>query len=543
MRLGKHSYFAVFFLIFVLLLSACSKPETKMGAEKADADIKEKEVLQETETIEDVTTLSVTENGLINEGASFDVKGIMIEDKRFNETNNPPRQQETGIVSVFEKSEQTNVIFASTRGYKNEEPPVSTISYYLTHSKDGKWSNPTKLFEQKIEFRDEFTQLNTDTEIFSKKPEGFQYPVISSVKGRGLYFDENRLYIIYPDNLYEMKNFAMQMVEFNEDGSINKNNLLYTGPAIGATEDITKDIIPSSKGDLYMCGEVSKNEGAVYREIGDVFGEPQQIKDNYGLLDSGRVLYIDFETDLAYVSDNGIKMLNLKTGEPIFENGIDKSYSIDLPVIEKVFSDEESGHLYLITRNGFFEKKLTALDKNLNEVSKIELPESKYVSNNKGFFTFYFEEEFERKPALGKFIVPKLTKNTQTAKETSSAATSFDPNNPESYAGVWKYNFKENDENSGGYIVKLEPIDGSSDLFNVLVEEFTPGATFINGSESTIGLSTGIGRYEFMHDANDNSGMVEIEIAEEGIIYRKKMYTSNPGRFNEDLEVMLTVKQ
>ncbi|PAE25796.1 hypothetical protein [Bacillus sp. 7894-2] len=111
------------------------------------------------------------------------------------------------------------------------------------------------------------------------------------------------------------------------------------------------------------------------------------------------------------------------------------------------------------------------------------------------------------------------------------------------YVGVWKYHFEENDENSGGYIVTLKSTGETTGVFDVEVQEQSPGAAFINGSGGTIGLSSGKGTYEFDGDANDNAGLVEIELANGEIIYRKKMYTKNSGRFNEDIEVNLKKEQ
>jgi hypothetical protein len=81
------------------------------------------------------------------------------------------------------------------------------------------------------------------------------------------------------------------------------------------------------------------------------------------------------------------------------------------------------------------------------------------------------------------------------------------------------------------------------DTFEVEVMELTPKATFINGNEGVADLSSGKGSYEFSEDANGNSGKVEIELTPEGIIYRKTMYTANPGRFNQDEEVELTKRK
>jgi hypothetical protein len=530
----------VILIIFGLSLSGCGKSETKSGQEVSDSSKEEKvnEPSEEIEVKNTISTLMVLENELIHEGASYDPTGIMMEDKNFNETNIPPTHADVGILSLYENNNNPHVIFASTKGYTREEPEINTYSYYLTTSKEGTWSEPIKLFEQVIEA--DKGLVNTDSEIFSKKPEGYHYPVASSTDGGGLYFKGNKLYIVYPDSPWDIKNFAIQMVEFKEDGSIAQNHILYEGPIIGTTQDPTDHIIPTSNGEVFVGGEIYKNEKAVYREVGEAFGEPLEIKDHYGLLDNGRILYIDFETNLAYVSDKGIKMLNIQTGEPIFENGKDKSYQIDLPMIDEVIPDEEYGYLYLVTKNAFDEKKLTVIDKELNEVSKIEVPEFNFSIKTQDSLRFYHVEEFERKPALRTFIVPTLTlKKAEASGETGQ----YDVNNPSSYVGVWRHYFEENDENSGGYSISLQPREGSNELFDIVIRELTPGGTFINGSESSIGLEDGKAFYEFMADANENSGMVEIELAPDGIIYKKTMYTTNPGRFNEDLEVKLTIKE
>lgn len=138
------------------------------------------------------------------------------------------------------------------------------------------------------------------------------------------------------------------------------------------------------------------------------------------------------------------------------------------------------------------------------------------------------------------------TKETFHDSENNTEINSQSPTNAldtSLYEGVWKYHFEENDENSGGYIVTLKPTGETTGVFAVKVQELSPGAAFINGSEGTIDLSSGKGTYEFDGDANDNAGLVEIELANGEIIYKKKMYTQNPGRFNEDLEVNLKKEQ
>ncbi|WP_078551612.1 hypothetical protein [Bacillus alkalicellulosilyticus] len=186
--------------------------------------------------------------------------------------------------------------------------------------------------------------------------------------------------------------------------------------------------------------------------------------------------------------------------------------------------------------------------------SNLDIMQTRVTLDNY-YFNVYNIVQYQGKPTIQKYSYKRVdfvdsrkdellqTPEEEPASNIKEDVSEVNQSNLTSYDGVWVHYFTEGDENSGGYFITLTQRADSKETFDVDIKEMTPGATFINGSESTIGLGTGLGVYEFMWDANDNSGMVEIELAGDEIIYRKTMYTTNPGRFNEDLEISLTKKQ
>ncbi|MFJ5717838.1 hypothetical protein [Neobacillus sp. NPDC093127] len=137
-------------------------------------------------------------------------------------------------------------------------------------------------------------------------------------------------------------------------------------------------------------------------------GAPKQIKDIYKLIKGdlnnpnnlsagGKIAYIDFKSDLAYIvtNDNKVKMLNIKTGEPVFENGEDKILSLDNTYMMKdnfvkVIPDKKNNYLYIITSK---EAKVT--DMQLNEISSTRLESYRFLVNEETQLNFYKYDEYE----------------------------------------------------------------------------------------------------------------------------------------------------
>ena len=153
----------------------------------------------------------------------------------------------------------------------------------------------------------------------------------------------------------------------------------------------------------------------------------------------------------------------------------------------------------------------------------IEVEEVKYFLNSDGTWaaTAVYEDDKE---------INGLKDNT------------YDTKDPSSYVGLWVYEFEEGKQSiylEPGYYITLSQKEDSEDEFYVEVLEHA--GIFTNENKGVVDFSTGTGVYEFMSDANENSGKVEIELASDGITYRKEMYTDNAGRFDFDVEVKLKV--
>jgi len=402
----KKKYFSILVVLFLgLLSSGCGESETTESIAKENGE----NITSEGENAENATTEENVFSELMQSQVpgplTFDVDDIMNKDASYNNSNNVMSvQYNSEVVSVYERKNNTYVIFRSNLGDR-ATPPASTLSYYLTTLKNEIWSEPIKLFEVKIESPEDGTGLkllNPDNEIFSKKPENYEY-----LGMRGDFeFVENKLYLVYPDTQgTDAENIAIQMVEFESDGSISKNNIIYNGPDIINYIDIKQRIIQTSKGEVFVGGEDFKNNE--YREIGETLGKPEQIKDNYNLLDDSpdysRILYIDFNTDLAYIyTRDGIKMLNIKTGDPVYENGEDKVLSIEGTVL-KANPDTINNYLYFIT-----DKEAIVTDIDLNEISSTYLENFDFFANEDTKLSFYKYGEYERKPSLNLFVIPKI---------------------------------------------------------------------------------------------------------------------------------------
>lgn len=283
-------------------------------------------------------------------------------------------------------------------------------------------------------------------------------------------------------------------------------------------------------------------------------------------------LFFDELLERVYLNDNERDTTNVafaydtKMNDMVWNtDGTEMLYTI--PTSKSSYIGENNGFYVLHTEDTtehtlYYYSNVNGEPTENTQVSISSSLETEKVEDNdltldEEYINVYRNVIYKGKPALQKYSYTRMDKSDEPAENKDSEiedgkedkeATSENENanstkDLSSYTGVWVHYFEEGNENSGGYFVTLSPFEGSTESFNVEVKEMTPGATFINGSESVIGLDTGKGFYEFMEDANGNSGMVEIELAGDGIIYRKKMYTNNPGRFNEDIEVKITQKQ
>lgn len=112
----------------------------------------------------------------------------------------------------------------------------------------------------------------------------------------------------------------------------------------------------------------------------------------------------------------------------------------------------------------------------------------------------------------------------------------LDISNPSTFIGTWM----DSTDYSG--MVSSLMINKHGDVYEINLLEHSPGAYFINGADGEVTFVEGKASFEFLEDANGNSGRIDIELTTEGVIYRKTMASNLAGWFNQDSEVLLGLK-
>lgn len=112
----------------------------------------------------------------------------------------------------------------------------------------------------------------------------------------------------------------------------------------------------------------------------------------------------------------------------------------------------------------------------------------------------------------------------------------LDLNDPSTFIGTWM----DSTDYSG--VVSSLTISKLDDVYEINLLEHSPGAFHINGTDGEVTFTDGKASFEFLEDANGNSGRIDIELTIEGVIYRKTMATNYAGWFSQDSEVWLGLR-
>lgn len=502
------------FLLFVLLLvaSGCGKDETKTAKSGAGEGTAEKSKAENPNDIEEVNTLNLEKQIDQLGGESFSEEGL---------------NEHTHIADIDGYTYVlTPEIFAP--GYSN-----AAVKLYVSILKDDKF-----IIKEKVVDLTETIDASLITNYFEYDFNQNSFLITATT------YDEI-------SKKYKEKLISVRISEAGESEAKVIKEANSSAPNFqfinGLKGSYFKDCLNN------QCNILDSDGNTLYTfETGDLYNERAELFFDEQL---ERVYFNDKERDTANVAF----AYDTKMNDMVWNtDGTEMLYTI--PTSKSSYIGENNG-FYVLHTEDTTEHTLSYYSNASGEpientqVSISSSLETEKVEDNdltldETHINVYRNVIYKGKPALQKYSYTRMdTSEEQTAVEkedkevTSEKGNANDTKDLSSYTGVWVHHFEEGNENSGGYFVTLSPFEGSTESFNVEVREMTPGATFINGSESVIGLDTGKGFYEFMEDANGNSGMVEIELADDGIIYRKKMYTNNPGRFNEDLEVKITKKQ
>ena len=505
------------FLLFVFLLvaSGCGKDEIKTADSVAGEDTAEKSEAENSNEIEIVNTLNLENQIDQLGGESFSEEGL---------------NEHTHIADIDGYTYVlTPDIFAP--GYSN-----ATAKLYVSILKDDKF-----IIKEKVVDLTETIGVGFITNYFEYDFNQNSFLVTATT------YDQVSM-------KYKEKLISVSISETGESDSKIIKEADSSSPNFqfinGLKGSYFKDCLNN------QCHILDTDGNTLYTfETGDLYNEKGE-------------LFFDEQLERVYLNDNERDTANVAFAYDIKMNdrvwnagGTEMLYTI--PTSKSSYIGENNGFYVLHTEAAtehtlYYYSNANGEPTENTQVSISSSLETEMVEDNdltldETHINVYRNVIYKGKPALQKYSYNRMDKSEesedQTAVEkedkevTSEKENTNDTKDLSSYAGVWVHHFEEGNENSGGYFVTLSPFEGSTESFNVEVREMTPGATFINGSESVIGLDTGKGFYEFMEDANGNSGMVEIELADDGIIYRKKMYTNNSGRFNEDIEVKMTKKQ
>lgn len=509
------------FLLFVFLLvaSGCGKEEAKTADSVAEEVTEEKSEAENSNEIEVVNSLSLEKQIDQLGGESFSEEGL-------NEHSHIADID--GYTYVL-----TPAIFAP--GYSN-----ASAKLYVSILKDDKF-----IIKEKVVDLTETIGVGFITNYFE-----YDFNQNSFLVTATTYDQVSMKYIekIISVSINETGDSTSKVIK--EANSSTPNFQFIDGLEGSYFKDCLNNqcnILDSDGNTLYTF-----KTGDLYNDKAELFFDEQQ----------GRVYFNDKEPDTTNVAF----AYDIKVNDMVWNtDGTEMLYTI--PTSKSSYIGENNGFYVLHTEDTtehtlYYYSNVNGEPTENTQVSISSSLETEKVEDNdltldEKYINVYRNVIYKGKPALQKYSYTRMDKSDEPAENKDSEvvggkedkeATGENGNaigtkDLSSYTGVWVHHFEEGNENSGGYFVTLSPFEGSTESFNVEVKEMTPGATFINGSESVIGLDTGKGFYEFMEDANGNSGMVEIELAGNGIIYRKKMYTNNPGRFNEDIEVKITQRQ